>query len=63
VVLEEKQFQPKPLELTTAIQMSGILDDLKWQYKMGGFEQKIIYWNVGVFIFIFIVEAVVLGHS
>lgn len=41
--------------------MSGILDDLKWQYKMGGFEQKIIYWNVGIFIFIFIVEAIGFG--
>ena len=28
----------------------NILDDLKWQYKMGGFEQKLIYWNIGVFL-------------
>lgn len=28
----------------------NILDDLKLQYKMGGFEQKIIYWNVAVFL-------------
>lgn len=28
----------------------NILDDIKWQYKTGGFEQKIIFWNVGVFL-------------
>jgi membrane associated rhomboid family serine protease len=28
----------------------NIFDDLKLQYKMGGFEQKIIYWNVGIFL-------------
>jgi membrane associated rhomboid family serine protease len=28
----------------------NILDDLKMQYKMGGFEQKVIYWNCGVFL-------------
>ena len=28
----------------------NILDDLKWQYKMGGFEQKLIYWNIGIFL-------------
>lgn len=28
----------------------NILDDLKLQYKMGGFEQKLIYWNCGVFL-------------
>ena len=28
----------------------NILDDLKLQYKMGGFEQKIIYWNCGIFL-------------
>jgi membrane associated rhomboid family serine protease len=28
----------------------NILDDLKMQYKMGGFEQKLIYWNCGVFL-------------
>jgi len=28
----------------------NILDDLKMQYKMGGFEQKIIYWNIGAFL-------------
>ena len=28
----------------------NILDDLKLQYKMGGFEQKIIYWNIGAFL-------------
>ena len=28
----------------------SIIDDLKLQYKMGGFEQKIIYWNVGCFL-------------
>jgi membrane associated rhomboid family serine protease len=39
----------------------GILDDLKLQYRMGGFEQKIIYWNVGIFIIIFVVEAIGFG--
>ena len=28
----------------------NILDDLKMQYKIGGFEQKIIYWNIGTFL-------------
>ncbi|WP_298221720.1 rhomboid family intramembrane serine protease [Flavobacterium sp.] len=28
----------------------NLLDDLKLQYKMGGFEQKLIYWNCGVFL-------------
>lgn len=28
----------------------GFWDDLKLQYKMGGFEQKLIYWNVAVFV-------------
>jgi len=28
----------------------AILDDLKMQYRMGGFEQKIIYWNIGCFL-------------
>lgn len=28
----------------------NILDDLKLQYKLGGFEQKIIYWNIGAFL-------------
>lgn len=28
----------------------NILDDLKLQYKMGGFEQKLIYWNVAAFL-------------
>lgn len=28
----------------------NIFDDLKMQYKMGGFEQKIIYWNIGAFL-------------
>lgn len=27
------------------------LDELKWQYKSGGFEQKVIYWNIAVFLF------------
>lgn len=29
----------------------NIFDDLKLQYKMGGFEQKVIYWNVAAFLF------------
>ena len=28
----------------------NILDDLKMQYRMGGFEQKLIYWNCGAFL-------------
>ncbi|MBC7524281.1 MAG: rhomboid family intramembrane serine protease [Flavobacterium sp.] len=28
----------------------NILDDLKLQYKIGGFSNKIIYWNVGCFV-------------
>ena len=28
----------------------NIFDDLKLHYKMGGFEQKLIYWNVGAFL-------------
>ncbi|PWA07216.1 rhomboid family protein [Flavobacterium psychrotolerans] len=27
-----------------------IFNDLKLQYKMGGFEQKLIYWNIGAFL-------------
>lgn len=28
----------------------NILDDLKLHYKMGGFEQKLIYWNIAAFL-------------
>ena len=28
----------------------GFLDEFKMQYKMGGFEQKLIYWNIGAFL-------------
>ena len=28
----------------------GFLDELKVHYKMGGYEQKLIYWNVGAFV-------------
>ena len=28
----------------------NILEDLKLQYRMGGFEQKVIYWNIGAFL-------------
>lgn len=28
----------------------AIIDDLKLHYKMGGFEQKVIYWNIATFI-------------
>jgi len=28
----------------------NILDDLKLQYNIGGFEKKIIYWNIGFFL-------------
>lgn len=30
--------------------MSKILDDIKLQYKIGGIANRIIYWNVGVFL-------------
>lgn len=30
--------------------MSSILNDIKFQYKMGGVANKIIYWNVGIFL-------------
>lgn len=36
----------------------GVVDDLKRQYKTGGFAQKIIFWNIGVFILMFILEKV-----
>ena len=28
----------------------GILEDLKWQYKIGDISNKMIYWNVGFFL-------------
>jgi membrane associated rhomboid family serine protease len=28
----------------------SIIEDLKWQYKIGGIANKMIYWNVGVFL-------------
>ena len=30
--------------------MSGIIDDLKFQYRIGGIANKMIYWNVGLFL-------------
>ncbi|HNP33700.1 MAG TPA: rhomboid family intramembrane serine protease [Flavobacterium sp.] len=30
--------------------MNSIIDDLKFQYKIGGIANKMIYWNVGVFL-------------
>lgn len=30
--------------------MNSIIDDLKFQYKIGGIANKIIYWNVGFFL-------------
>jgi membrane associated rhomboid family serine protease len=30
--------------------MSSILDDIKLQYKIGGIANKMIYWNVGIFL-------------
>ena len=29
----------------------GILEDIKQQYKFGGISQKLIFWNVGLFVF------------
>ncbi|MGG7037051.1 MAG: rhomboid family intramembrane serine protease [Flavobacterium sp.] len=28
----------------------SVIEDLKWQYKIGGIANKMIYWNVGVFL-------------
>lgn len=28
----------------------NLFEDLKWQYKSGGYEQKLIYWNCGVYL-------------
>ena len=30
--------------------MNSIIDDLKFQYKIGGIANKMIYWNVGIFL-------------
>ena len=30
--------------------MNSIIDDLKFQYKIGGITNKMIYWNVGIFL-------------
>ncbi len=30
--------------------MSSILDDIKFQYKIGGISNKMIYWNMGIFL-------------
>ena len=30
--------------------MSSIIDDIKLQYKMGGIANKLIYWNIGIFL-------------
>ncbi|MBF6642454.1 rhomboid family intramembrane serine protease [Flavobacterium sp. J49] len=30
--------------------MSSIIDDIKFQYRIGGIANKMIYWNVGVFL-------------
>jgi membrane associated rhomboid family serine protease len=32
----------------------GIWDDLKMQYRLGGFELKLIFWNVGAFLLSFV---------
>lgn len=31
--------------------MSSIFDDIKFQYRVGGIANKMIYWNVGLFLF------------
>lgn len=36
---------------TLRLNVMSIIEDLKWQYKTGGIANKIIYWNVGVFLF------------
>lgn len=36
----------------------GFVEDLKQQYKNGGYAQKLIFWNIGVFILMFIIEKV-----
>ena len=30
--------------------MNSIIDDIKFQYKIGGIANKMIYWNVGIFL-------------
>lgn len=35
----------------------GIIDDLKSQYKTGGIEMQLIFWNIGLAIIYFLVEA------
>lgn len=30
--------------------MSSIIEDIKFQYKIGGIANKMIYWNVGLFL-------------
>lgn len=38
--------------------MSSILDDLKLQYRIGGVANKLIYWNVGLFVIPFVVFSI-----
>lgn len=37
--------------------MSKVIDDLRFQYRAGGVAQKLIFWNVGVSVLIFILQA------
>lgn len=37
--------------------MSKFIDDLRFQYRTGGAAQKLIFWNVGVSVVIFILQA------
>ena len=36
----------------------NILDDLKLQYKTGGMVQKLIFWNIGLFVVFSLLEVV-----
>ncbi len=38
--------------------MSKIIDDLKLQYKIGGVGNRLIYWNVGLFAFPFLLNGI-----
>lgn len=42
--------------------MSSILDDIKLQYKIGGISNKMIYWNVGIFLLSLVFYQFKLGY-
>ena len=42
--------------------MNSIIDDIKFQYKIGGIANKMIYWNVGIFLLSIIFYKFKLGY-